>query len=325
MTRSRPPTLLTTVRRTLIEECQLPRGARLLLAVSGGIDSSVMLHALARLAPRLALELRAHGVDHGLRPGAAAELASARQICERCGVPFAVTRLSLHGGANLQARARAARYEALRRAARASGASLIATAHHADDRAETVLLRLLRGAPAGGLAVLPVMQGDLVRPLIRVRRSAVELHAERHAVPFLEDPSNRDRRFARTRVREELLPLLKELSPGIVAHLNALADDLLTREGPLGSVLPRTLTAAGRSLPLRRAHREAIRRAARLGRSQLELLLEGGQRVRVDPGALVAAHASAGAGAGGRAAPPEAASISQALLEEMRAKRRKSD
>jgi tRNA(Ile)-lysidine synthase len=172
--------------------------------------------------------------------------------------------LSVARGGNLQARARQARYEALAAAAARAKARAIATAHHADDRAETFLLRLLRGAGPAGLAVLPPRaplpiapapgsrgpRGDreLLRPLLRARRADIRAHVERHAIPFADDPSNDDPRFARTRVRRELLPLLAELSPGIVSHLEALADQLHASADGAGPELPRATQRALKEL-----------------------------------------------------------------------------
>ncbi|HEV8549735.1 MAG TPA: tRNA lysidine(34) synthetase TilS, partial [Polyangiaceae bacterium] len=222
MPRSHPPTLLTLATRSLSEDCGLVKGARVLCAVSGGPDSMALLDVLARLASKLDFALVAHGVDHGLRPEASAELDLAERHALSLGVPFERSVLAVPAGGNLQARARDARYAALEAAQQQAAAPLLATAHHADDRAETVLLRLLRGSGPRGLAVLPARAGSRLRPFLRARRSDILLHLMRHGVPHAEDPSNRDRRHLRVRVREELLPLLHELSPGIVAHLNAL-------------------------------------------------------------------------------------------------------
>ncbi|HYP87296.1 MAG TPA: tRNA lysidine(34) synthetase TilS [Polyangiaceae bacterium] len=190
MPRSHPPSLLTIVRRTLLEECGPLEGRCVLAAVSGGGDSQAMLSALARLAPKLGFRLVAHGVDHGLRPEAARELDLAESLAAQLGVPFGRTQLAVAPGGNLQARARAARYAALREVAMIEEDALIATAHHADDRAETVLLRLLRGAGPRGLAVLPPRAHGRVRPLIRASKHDVRLHLQRHGLDFAEDPSN---------------------------------------------------------------------------------------------------------------------------------------
>jgi tRNA(Ile)-lysidine synthase len=214
------------VRRTVEREALFSRGDRVLVAVSGGPDSMALLHALALTRGKLGHALVAHGVDHGLRAEAASELDLAERFARSLDVPFDRTRVEVARGGNLQARARAARYEALRAAARRASASCIATAHHADDRAETVLLRLLRGAGPRGLAVLPPRSGDLVRPLIRAQKKDILSHLARHGVSFAEDPSNADPRFLRARVRSEILPSLARLSPAIVGHLCALADQL---------------------------------------------------------------------------------------------------
>jgi tRNA(Ile)-lysidine synthase len=277
MPRSHPPTALTLARRALVDEARVARSTRMLVAVSGGIDSMVLLHVLSRLGERLGLTLFAEGVDHGLRPEAGAELDRAERFAEQLGVPFGRSCVKLAAGGNLQARARSARYAALRARARELGASLIATAHHADDRAETVLLRLLRGTSPRGLGVLPALSGDLVRPLIRARRADVEAHARRHQVPFSEDPSNRDARFLRARVRHELLPLLVELAPGIVSSLTALADELAVAES--------TERGAPLELPVRlgRAQRRELSRMLAEPSSSARLRLPGGRELRVDP------------------------------------------
>lgn len=249
-----------------------------LAAVSGGPDSMALLHVLARLAPKLGITVHAHGIDHGLRPEARAELDVAASAARELGVPFGRSELRVARGGNLQARARTARYAALAAAAHAVSASAIATAHHADDRAETVLIRLLRGAGPRGLAVLPPRAPlaetglDLVRPLLRARREAVLAHLDRHRVPFATDPSNRDPRYLRTRVRLELLPLLVGLSPGIVDHLVALADQL-----------GHETTDASGAFPLPRATQAALAELMRSRSRSARVWLPGGLVATVDP------------------------------------------
>jgi tRNA(Ile)-lysidine synthase len=269
--------LITLATRTLREECRVARGDRILVAVSGGPDSMALLDVLARVAPKLGFELAAHGVDHGLRPEARSELDLAAEHSARLGVPFERSVVEVEPGGNLQARARAARYRALERAQHDGGAALLATAHHADDRAETVLLRLLRGSGPRGLGVLEARSGTRIRPLIRARRADVLLHLERHRVAFASDPSNRNRRYLRVRVREELLPLMQELSPGIVGHLNALADALLSPS------LPEKLESGRASVALGRAQRLLIGRARTLGQRRARVRLSGGWEARIDP------------------------------------------
>jgi tRNA(Ile)-lysidine synthase len=183
-----------------------------------------LLHVLGLLRARHAFGLFAHGVDHGLRAAAAGELDVAEDFARRLEVPFTRSAVRVAPGGNLQARARAGRWEALRAAASRAGVDRIATGHHADDRAETVLMRILRGTGSRGLAALPPVDGDRIRPFCRARRADIDAHVARHALPHAIDPSNRDPRFLRTRVRHEVMPMLERLSPRIVEHLCGLAD-----------------------------------------------------------------------------------------------------
>jgi tRNA(Ile)-lysidine synthase len=282
MPRTHPPTLLTLAARTLREECGVTRGTRVLLALSGGGDSMALLHVLALLSKKHGFSVTAHGVDHGLRPEARAELDLAEVRSAALGVAFSRTDLRVPTGGNLQARARDARRAALLAAAEAARADRIATAHHADDRAETVLIRLLRGSGPRGLAVLPPQSGVWIRPLCRARKSDVRLHLARHELAFAEDPSNQNRRFLRTRVRLEVLPLLEQLSPQIAAHLCALADALESGEAGLEA------NAAfhderGVALPLNRAQRLLVGRALAFGQRSARVSLPGGRELSLDP------------------------------------------
>lgn len=153
--RSHPPSLIRLAERLIRDEALIARGDVVLCACSGGPDSTALLHVLGRLRSQLHFDLVAHGVDHGLRAEASEELALAGRVAAKLGVPFAVTRVDVSPGGNLQARARDARRAALGAAAIAAGARAIATGHTADDRAETVLMRLLRGSGPEGLAALP--------------------------------------------------------------------------------------------------------------------------------------------------------------------------
>lgn len=247
MARTHPPSLITLVRAALREDQLVPRATCVLVAISGGPDSMALLHVLARLRAGGGFGLFAHGVDHGLRAEAAAELDGAGAFCRSLDVPFTRGSVKVEPGGNLQARARDARWSSLRAAASRVGAARIATGHHADDRAETLLMRLLRGTGTWGLGVLPPLDGDRVRPLIRARRADIDGHIARHRIPIAHDPSNEDPRFLRTRVRRELMPELLRLSPRIVEHLCALADDAAAeRTVPRGERIdPRSRASSG--------------------------------------------------------------------------------
>ena len=285
MPRSHPPTLLTCVARTLLDRLPFSPGERILLAISGGPDSTALLDVLAKLRRRGGLlgsfDLHAHGVDHGLRDGAASELDLAEAHAARHAVPFARTRVTVAAGGNLQARARAARRHALLAAAEAIGATAIATAHHADDRAETVLLRLLRGGGPRALAPLPLRDGVWTRPLLDATRADVEAHVRRHQLAVARDPSNDDPRFTRTRVRHELLPLLRALDPAIVAHLNALADDLARAPLEPPGERPPALRGLPEHLP-RRTWQALARAMSTPSAGNSHVLLPGGLVARYD-------------------------------------------
>jgi tRNA(Ile)-lysidine synthase len=271
--RSHPPALLRRTARTLREETPLRRGDGVLVAVSGGGDSTALLHVLARLAPSFSIQLWAHGVDHGLRAEAASELDLAERLATQLGVPFSRSQLSLPLGGNLQARAREARYAALDAVRESVGARWIATGHHADDRAETLIMRILRGTGPRGLAILPAASEQRLRPFIRSPKSAIVAHLERHGLAYASDPSNHHPRFVRSRVRAEVMPLLESLVPGASVRLNLLADEW-TDPSPVV-----VTDAQGRALPLRRSHAAQIRRAQKMGQRGARVWLAGGVEI----------------------------------------------
>lgn len=196
------------------------------LAVSGGTDSQCLLKAFPHVAKQLGHSVQAVGVDHGLRPEAGAELDLAERLAEQCGVPFRRVQLAVPAGSNLQHRARDARYQALRTVAMVRD-GFVVTAHHADDRAETVMIRLLRGVGAGSLGVLPELGGDLFRPMLNLRRTDVLGYLKRWEVPYASDPSNLNEKYLRVWLRKKVMPLLEERSPRIVEKLCHVADDLV--------------------------------------------------------------------------------------------------
>jgi tRNA(Ile)-lysidine synthase len=219
--------LASRVRRTLTENQLLRPGDRVLCALSGGPDSTALLHVLKGLAPELGFALEAATVDHGLRPAGADEARSARELADSLGVPCAILSLGLAPGAGAQARARDARYAALRDRAREVGAAAIAVGHTLDDQAETVVLRLLRGSGVRGLAgVLPRREDGVIRPLLDARRAEVLDYLAHHRLEApVRDPSNEDLGFQRVRVRHAILPALVAESPELPRTLAALADE----------------------------------------------------------------------------------------------------
>jgi len=203
------------------------------VAVSGGADSLALLHALRTLAGPRDWRLAVVTVDHGLRPGSAADAAFVADHAKALGLParvrtLAPADLSQHRQAGPEGAARAARYGALWPAADELGCRWLATGHTLDDQAETVLLQLLRGAGPDGLAGMAVRGGRLLRPLLGVRRAETRACCTAIGLEWREDPTNAGDRPLRNRVRQRLLPLLEELRPGAtraLARTAALAAD----------------------------------------------------------------------------------------------------
>ncbi|MFP1679788.1 tRNA lysidine(34) synthetase TilS [Alloalcanivorax sp. C16-2] len=193
------------------------------LAFSGGLDSTVLLHLLAGAG--LGARLTALHVDHGLHPDSAAWAAHCQTVARHLGVAFESTKVTVDRAAGLEAGARDARYRAL--TARAGSATLI-TAHHRDDQAETLLLRLLRGAGVAGLAAIREhgRRGDtpLWRPLLGLSRRRLLERAEQGGWSWLEDPSNTDQSLDRNYLRGTVLPALSRRWPGVLATLARAAD-----------------------------------------------------------------------------------------------------
>jgi tRNA(Ile)-lysidine synthase len=178
------------------------------VACSGGADSV----ALLALAVDAGLGPVAVHVDHGLRAGSAAEVDHVRALADRLGAEFRAARVTVDAGPNLEARARDARYAALEHARVDVGADVVLVGHTADDQAETVLLNVLRGAAATGLAGMAPCHGTLMRPLLDVRRADTRAVCAGLDLDVLVDPMNDDRAFRRVAIRHDVLPLLSSLA-----------------------------------------------------------------------------------------------------------------
>lgn len=282
----RMPFLVAAVDRALAG-CGAPkRGETLVVALSGGADSVALTDALAALRRRRGFRLVAAHLDHGLRPGSAEDASFCRKLCKALDVPLRSGRARVRARARrekggLEQAARRERYLFLRRVKDDEGASLVAVAHTEDDQAETLLLRLLRGAGATGLAGMRPRSGDLLRPLLGVSRRRVLAHLQARGLAWREDPTNADAAFLRNRVRHELLPCLERFNPRIrealartagllaaeASHLGAEADEALARiarrdGGAL--VLERLPLAAMGDALARSALRQALRQAGGL-------------------------------------------------------------
>jgi tRNA(Ile)-lysidine synthase len=203
----------------------IPDGASIVLAVSGGPDSTALLHGAAMLAPSRAWALTVAHLDHALRVTSAEDAAEVAATAARLALPVEVRRTDVAALAasehrSLEDAGRQARYRFLEQMAAERGRdTLIATAHTADDAVETILLSLVRGSGLRGLRGIPPRRGRIVRPLLHVRRAILRRALDEAGLQYAIDPSNADPTHARNRVRSELLPALERLNPSAVEAL----------------------------------------------------------------------------------------------------------
>lgn len=246
-------------------------GDRLVVGLSGGVDSVVLLDVLARIAKRLRFGLAALHVNHQISPNAGRWAAFCRAACRARGIPLRVVRVTVKGGDSLEAAARAARYDVLL----SLQADHVVLAHNQDDQAETLLLQLLRGAGVKGLAAMPLVRRDegrgmraegkalnkshhsslfsiparrvriphplIVRPLLDIPRAEIEAYARRRKLAWIEDESNAEIYFLRNFLRHEILPQIARRYPayrstlarsaGHFAEASKLLDELAGQDG----------------------------------------------------------------------------------------------
>ncbi|MGH7726850.1 MAG: tRNA lysidine(34) synthetase TilS [Candidatus Eiseniibacteriota bacterium] len=230
MPKPRPVALYRIARDALRGPCAVPRGARILVACSGGPDSLALLHVLGELAKPLGFALTVAHFDHGTRGRAGqADARFVAREAEALGLAAIVERARSRAGDRARATKlsedalRRLRHAFLTRAARRARADFVALAHTADDQAETVLLRIVRGTGLAGLAAMRPRRGRLLRPILSATREEVlEFLKERKLRPRT-DSTNRDPAFRRNYIRAEILPRLAHLNPQIARSLAALA------------------------------------------------------------------------------------------------------
>ena len=302
---------------TLRRYDMLPAGTRVLCACSGGADSMALLHLLRGRAG--VTVLCAH-FNHRLRGAESArDEAFVRNACDELGIAFFVgaADVSAYAAAHhmgLEEAARTLRYAFLERTADAQGCEKIATAHHAEDNAETVLWNLVRGCGGRGLGGIAPVRGRFIRPMLRLTRPEIEEYLSRRGIPWVTDSSNALDDNPRNRIRHHVLPLLQAENSAAVAHICAAAelawadDAYLSAEAERfmvdfarGGALPvdaflalpepvgaRVLRSLG--LSLQRRHVEAVYALCRSGAAHGAVDLPGG-RIRKEYGVLTAAEA----------------------------------
>jgi tRNA(Ile)-lysidine synthase len=298
----------------------IPDGSSLLAAVSGGGDSVALLHLLARFARGRRIRLSVAHLDHGLRRGSIADRRFVERLAGEIDLPCFAERREVaelrRKGESPEESARRVRRAFLLEAAAAAGSDLIATGHTLDDQAETVLMRLVRGAGATALTGMAERgPGPFVRPLLSIERERLREYLSRRKLAYRRDPSNRDMRFDRNKVRRLVLPVLCEtLNPRAARHIvkaalrfredAAYLDELallalvkaVRKEGPGGLVLEAAALADAAAPVANRIARLALLRAGADGRrlasrhidGLIDLASGGGGRELHLPGGLSA-------------------------------------
>lgn len=196
-------------------------GERVLVALSGGVDSVVLLQLFKLTSDAFGITVHAAHLDHAMRTDSAADADWVEGLCKGWQIPL--TRARTSNTLETEADAREERYRFLYDVAREQDCARIATAHHADDQIETVLFRLMRGTGTRGLAGIPVKRERLIRPLLRFRKRELEDYATENGLTFREDATNREPGFARNRIRHTVIPALEEAHPGATTNILALA------------------------------------------------------------------------------------------------------
>jgi tRNA(Ile)-lysidine synthase len=235
--------LLSKIKQTASKHRMLSPGDRVVVAVSGGPDSVCLLRALLSLAPEYGLKLHIAHLDHRFRGSeSAAEAAFVAELAKQLGISSTVESRDVptycaERGLSAQAGAREVRYRFLRQVADAAGANRIALGHTANDQAETLLMRLIRGAGAAGLSAIPPVRDCIIRPLIDVTREEIMTYLKENGQDFVTDPSNLKPIYTRNRVRQEVLPVLERFNPRVVEALASAAEVLRDEDAAMEALL----------------------------------------------------------------------------------------
>ena len=231
-----------------------PPGGLILCAVSGGRDSVCLLDCLWKLGRARDFRVAAAHLNHGMRPTAQRDEDLVRALCAERNIPFYTETVDVYAlcavwRLTVEETGRRARYDFLRRTADALAADFIATAHHRDDQAETVLLQLLRGTGPQGLTGIPPVRDGIIRPLLDTPRAAIDDYIAQNRLPYVTDETNLDTHYARNRLRLDIMPQLLAINPAAAAHIARTADILRAENDLLDAQAAALLPPEGTTLP----------------------------------------------------------------------------
>ena len=202
--------------------------AQLAVAFSGGLDSTVLLHATIKAHGKK--NVHAFHVHHGIQKEADQWQAHCKAVAKKLGCHFDTRNVKLNKPSNIESQARNLRYEALTQMCQAHNIQDLLLAHHLDDQAETVLIQLMRGAGLPGLSAMPQVKSKelihLWRPFLNMRRKDLEIYAKEHQLTWIEDPSNQDESYRRNAIRKSILPTLEKFQEGAIENLSRSAKHL---------------------------------------------------------------------------------------------------
>ncbi len=235
------------IKETIEKHSMLSGGENVLVALSGGPDSVFLLHVLNNLKEELKLDLHTLYINHGLRPEESPlEIEFCKKLCETLKVPFITKSVDVKSFAkeksmNNQEAARELRYKVFEETAFETKADKIALGHNADDQAETLLMRLLRGSGPIGLSGIPPVRGMFIRPLIEIERQEINRYIQEEKIDFVVDSSNLRRDYLRNKIRFSIIPMMKEINPNIIETLSRTAAIFREEERHFDIIVVKTL------------------------------------------------------------------------------------
>jgi len=248
------------VKSTIIEHEMIAKGDKILVALSGGADSVCLTHVLCTLAKEMNFSVSAAHLNHGIRGEEAdRDEVFSLEFCKKLGIEFYRKRIKAleiaeREGITVEEAGRKERYAFFDEVCRRDGQRAVATAHNKDDAAETVLMRIIRGTGIDGLSGIKYVREDgIIRPLLKVSREEIEKYCEENSLGFCVDSTNKDNNYTRNKVRNELLPYIKQnFNPNVVESLVNLSDSATADGEFLNSYAKRLFKRLGSPMPNRK-------------------------------------------------------------------------